>query len=100
MREFQHVDEADADLLLETLAGHAVEEIGLAVIRQSGRLELRLDLRLHRAVEYRRREVQPQGASCPAEVGLEDLTDVHTRRNAQRIENDLDRRAIREVRHV
>ena len=31
---------------------------------------------------------------------LEDLTDVHARRNAERVENDLDRRAIRQVRHV
>src|SRR5262249_41255768 len=36
----------------------------------------------------------------PAEVRLEDLSDVHTRRYAQRVENDLDRRSIRKVRHV
>ena len=31
---------------------------------------------------------------------LEDLTDVHTRRHAERIEDDLDRRSIGEVRHI
>ena len=36
----------------------------------------------------------------PAEVRLEDLTDVHTRRHAERIENDLDRSSIGQVRHV
>src|SRR5467141_5300292 len=36
----------------------------------------------------------------PAEVRLENLADVHTRRNAERIENDLDRSAVRHVRHV
>ena len=36
----------------------------------------------------------------PAEVRLEDLTDVHTRRHAERVENDLDRRSVGEVRHV
>src|SRR5713226_619628 len=36
----------------------------------------------------------------PAEVRLQNLTDVHTRRNAERIENDLDRSAVRHVRHV
>ena len=36
----------------------------------------------------------------PAEVRLEDLTDVHTRRHAERIEDDLDRRSIGQVRHV
>ena len=88
------------DLLLELLAGHAVVERGLAVIRQAGGLELRLDLRLRRAVEYRRGEVETERASGPPEVRLEDLSDVHTRRNAERVENDLDRRAVRHVRHV
>src|SRR5713226_3089076 len=38
--------------------------------------------------------------SGPAEVRLENLADVHTRRNAERIENDLDRSAVRHVGHV
>ncbi len=37
---------------------------------------------------------------CPSEVRLEDLTDVHTRGHAERVEDDLDRRSIGEVRHV
>ena len=36
----------------------------------------------------------------PAEVRLEDLTDVHTRRHAERVEDDLDRRAVGQVGHV
>src|SRR5713101_5901757 len=36
----------------------------------------------------------------PAEVRLENLSDVHTRRNAKRVENDLDRSAVRHVRHI
>src|SRR5258708_5822310 len=36
----------------------------------------------------------------PAEVRLKNLPDVHTRRNAERIENDLDRSAVGHVRHV
>ena len=33
-------------------------------------------------------------------MGLQDLADVHTTRNAERVEHDLDRRAVRQVRHV
>ena len=36
----------------------------------------------------------------PAQVRLEDLADVHARRHAQRVEHDLDRRAVRQIRHV
>ena len=31
---------------------------------------------------------------------FENLSDVHTRRNAQRIQHDLHRRAVRHVRHI
>ena len=36
----------------------------------------------------------------PPEVRLENLADVHTRRHAERVEHDLHRRAVRQVRHV
>ena len=36
----------------------------------------------------------------PAKVGLENLSDVHTARNAKWIEHDFNRRAIFEVRHI
>src|SRR5580704_8285262 len=38
--------------------------------------------------------------SRPSEVGFENLSHVHTGGDAQRIQNDLDRRAVVEVRHV
>jgi hypothetical protein len=77
MRQLEHVDVADADLLLELLTGHAVVERGLAIVRQSSRLQLSLDLTLGRTVEDRRREVESEAACGPAEVRFEDLTDVH-----------------------
>ena len=36
----------------------------------------------------------------PAQVRFENLSDVHTRRNAERIEHDLHRRSIGQIRHV
>lgn len=41
---------------------------------------------------------QPLGRE--AQVGFEDLADVHPRRYAQRVEDDVDRSAIGIVRHV
>ena len=57
--------------------------------------ELLLDFLFRRAVENRRGEVNVQGLRSPAEVRLQNLTDVHTRRHAQRIQNDIHRSAIR-----
>src|SRR5471030_1327940 len=36
----------------------------------------------------------------PAEMGFEDLTDVHARRHAERVQHDVDRAALLEIRHV
>ena len=44
--------------------------------------------------------VVPAVRRGPPEVGLEDLADVHSARHAERVEDDVDRRAVREVRHV
>src|SRR6266705_467904 len=45
-------------------------------------------------------EAVPEFLGGPAEVCLENLSDVHARRNAERIQNDLDRSAVRHVGHV
>ena len=75
-------------------------QLDLARTRQLGLGKLLLDLGFGRAVEYRRREVQAQLCGGPAEVRFQNLTDVHTGRNAERIQHDLDRRSIRQIRHV
>src|SRR5207302_826034 len=100
VREFQHVDVADRDVLLERVARHAVEGPRLAALGQSGAIEPVLDLALGRAVEHRRREVEAERVRGPTEVRLENLADVHTRRNAERVEHNLHRRAVRQMRHI
>ena len=49
---------------------------------------------------HRLRAARRAPRARPAEVGLEDLPDVHARRHAERVEHDVDRRAVLEVRHV
>ena len=44
--------------------------------------------------------VVPAVCRDPAEVGLEDLADVHPARHAERVEDDVDGGAVREVGHV
>src|SRR5690606_1360301 len=41
-----------------------------------------------------------QALGCQTQMGLEDLTDVHPRRYAQRVEHDVHRHAVLVVRHV
>ena len=42
----------------------------------------------------------PTPFAAQPEMRLQNLTDVHARRHAQRIQHDVDRRAVRHVRHV
>src|SRR5258706_8530643 len=151
VRKLQHVDVADRYRLIELIAGHAVEQVDLAGVRQARNFEQVTDFRFARAVKYRRGErnafaeafgdfeqivvaqlrehlpdrgirkhfaepaAQSFGANFlaqqtlqaiaeffggPAKVRFQNLPDVHTRRNAQRVQNDLDRSAIRKVRHI
>ena len=52
------------------------------------------------AVEDGADRLEAELGGGPAEVGLEDLADVHTAGDAQRVEEDLDAGAVVEERHV
>jgi hypothetical protein len=41
-----------------------------------------------------------EAGAGPAQVGFEDLADVHARRHAQRVQNDVHVRTVGEERHV
>ena len=71
----------------DVLVGEQLLQLSLQLVGRPVRLEVALDL----AAERLRR---------PAKVDLEDLTDVHAARHAERVEDDVDRRAVLEVRHV
>jgi hypothetical protein len=43
---------------------------------------------------------EAEAARGPAHVGLEDLADIHAARHAERVQQDVDRRAVGEERHV
>ena len=110
--ELQHVDDADDDLLREGLARHAIVEDRLALgadpallalgllLHRAGFLEELVDLAFLHAVEDRRRRMEAEVTAREAEVGLEELAEVHSRRHAQRVQHDVDRTSIRQERHV
>src|SRR5581483_8778565 len=100
MRELQHVDVADGDGTAETLPRAPVTQPRLAVRGETRVLQPLADVFRVRAVEHRRRDVEPEHRGGPSEMGLHDLPEIHARRDAERVEHDVDRRAVLEVRHV
>src|SRR5580765_654456 len=100
VRQLQHVDVAERHVLFERVARHAVEEPRLAALRQAGAIQPVFDLVLGRAVEHRRREIEAERRGGPAEMRFENLADVHSRRHPERVQHDLHRRSVRQIRHV
>ena len=45
-------------------------------------------------------DLQAEAGAGPAQMGLQDLADIHPARHAERIEHDVDRRTVGEERHV
>ena len=68
--------------------------------RHAGELEQQPDLALVRALEHRRLRVEAEHLRGPPEVGLEDLSDVHSGRHAERVEHDVHRTSVGQERHV
>src|SRR6266550_88629 len=98
--ELEHVDLADGHGLVELVTRAAVAQPNRAVQRQARLLQLLDDGRHRGAVEDRGRDLDAERAGDPAEVRLEHLAKVHAARHAERVEHDVDRGAVRHVRHV
>jgi len=60
----------------------------------------RLDAHFAGTIEHRGRHLDTQRLGGPPEVGFQNLTNVHARRHAQRIQHDVDRRSVGEERHL
>ena len=110
--ELQHVDDADDHLLGERLAGETVVEDRLALraypallalvllLDLAGLAEKLVDLALLDAVEHWRRGMESEIAARKAEIRLEQLSEVHSGRHAERVQHDVDRPAVGQERHV
>ena len=68
--------------------------------RVGSHFEAFADFRVGCAVENRCGNVPAQRAASQTQVHFQNLTDVHTRRNTQRVQHDLQRRAIGQEGHV
>src|SRR2546423_1159370 len=89
-----------ADLLVADPDALDLEVERIADPRHCRELEQQTDLALVRALEHRRLGVEAEQTRRPPEVGLENLSDVHTARHAERVEDDVDRATVGEEWHV
>ena len=69
-------------------------------IKHPGAGQFGFDLVFGGAVKDRRDRAETEAQRSPAEMDFQDLTDIHTARNTQRVQDDIDRRTVFKVRHV
>src|SRR2546423_6574663 len=95
-----HVGNDATDLIVADLDAFDLEVERVTNPRDRGELQQQADLALVRALENRGLRVEAEQSRRPPKVGLENLSDVHAARNTERVENDVDRTAIGEERHI
>ena len=98
--KFHHVDVAHDNFLVEGFARASVNQLCLAVLRQFGVFEIAANVFFLDAVENRRRKFQAEQSRRPTQVRFQHLADVHARRHAQRVQDNVHRSAVREERHI
>src|SRR5690625_1492832 len=80
--------------------GFVAGGVALGDVGAGGVVEQFLHFLLERAVEHGRLERDAVLVSGKAQVGFQDLAEVHPRGHTERIEYEVDGRAVLEVRHV
>ena len=98
--QLEHVDVADGGGLVEAFASFAVIEVGATVFGKACFAHVTVNLLECGTVENRGLETFVEFFACPAQHSLVNLAKVHSRRNAEGVQDDVDRCAVGEERHV
>ena len=98
--KFKVVHVADRYTVFERFARAAVEKLNFAVFGKSVFLQKLFDVVFGRAVEYGGCDLPVKHFRDKSQVNFKNLTDIHTGRNAQRVQHDLQRRTVCHKRHV
>ena len=85
---------------VKRLAGAAVIKDSFRVLTHTGLGQDCRNIIIIRAVKNRCSHMQTQPFGGHAQVGFQNLADVHTGRYAQRVQHNLHRRAVRQERHI
>ena len=100
MVELQVVHDSDCYTVIERLTGTSVTKLDLTVFSHSRFTEACADIFLVCAVKYRSHYLPAELLRSHSEMYFENLTDVHSGRNAQRVKNDVKRCTVGQEGHI
>ena len=98
--QFEIVDVTNGSRLVEAVTGLTIIQIGAAILRQARLAHVTIDLFKGSTVKDRCLKAFVELLTGPSEHGLVYLTQIHTGRHTQRVENDVDRRTVCQERHI
>ena len=98
--QLNHIDVADRNLLMELFAGATVIDVHASVFGKTGLAHQFVNLINTCTVEDRGGEPHSEFLAGPAEDGFINLSQVHTGRHAQRVQDDVHRCTVSEERHI
>src|SRR5437762_14106004 len=107
MAKLHHIDVTNYDFLVERIAGETIEKARLTVLLYPGEalflfrlMQIVANLFFLDSIEDRSGHSESKRFGSNAEVRFQDLTHIHTARDAYRIKQDFDRCSACEERHV
>ena len=98
--QLKHVNHTYCGRLVEAVAGTAVIEVSLAVARQTGLVGPFVKVIEGGSVKNGSGEFLAQLTACPSEYGLEYLTQVHSGRHAQGVQDNVHGSTVLQERHI
>ena len=102
--EFQEIDVSDCYLLCKRFTAPAVIENAftglLTTFREIGFGEHIKNFFLCCSIKYRGFCSDVEFMACPSKMDFQDLTDVHSRGDTQRVQHQLNRRTVRKIGHI
>ena len=100
MRQFQHINDADHHFFIKWFPCLSIVKECFSVFGQTSFSQHILDIVHARAIKHRGRKVEVQFVGCPTQMGFEDLAKIHARGYTERIQNQINGRAIGQIGHI
>src|SRR5579859_5852284 len=100
VRQFQHIGIANGNGMIKWLARSSIVELYFPALWQASAAQHLFDIFFGRSIKDRGGDLKAKHIGCPAQMRLHDLSDIHAVRHAQRIQDDIHWRSIRQEWHI
>ena len=100
MIQFHHVNHAYGNFVVKFFSVPTIVKINFTALRQAGFFEFFFNILFRRAVERRSDGAVAKLAGGPTQMGFQNLPDIHSGSDSQRIQNYIHRRAVGQIWHI